>query len=314
MDQQNWTDIFMAVAIAAITLGIGFNLKFKDFRRVIVHPKAVLTGLSGQLIGLPLLAIGIVFFWPMEPIFKVGFILIAACPGGSMSNFVTYILKGRVPLSVSMTAFNSFLILLSIPLYMDFAYWLFETESQAVNLSFMRTFKEIMLTVILPVIVGIVLNESIPEKVTEPIKEKMRYFITAILLGMVLVVMVFDDNQQAGDIFDNLHLLLPLFIFNLATIFAGFLLASGMKLKIDARFTIAIEMGLQNSALAIFIASKILENEKLSMLAILYGSFSLFTTWIIAYLLKYYSPAGRDEYGKKQPGLLSSNKATTSSS
>jgi len=285
----------MAAAIAAITLGIGFNLKFKDFYRVIIKPKAALTGLFGQIILLPLLAVGVIIFWPIDNIYKVGFILIASCPGGSTSNFVTYFLKGRVPLSVTMTAFNSFIILLTIPVYLQLAYQLFNGDAPAVSLSFSRTFKEILLTVILPVFVGIGLNELTSDKFSKSVSSYLRYIITAILLAMVAVVLFFDEDQQDMHLFQNLHLLIPLVIFNIVTIFTGYLIASIMKLNNEGRFTIAIEMGLQNSALALFIANKIVEDEDLALIGVLYASFSLFTTWGVAYLLKHYSPAARRE-------------------
>ncbi len=110
------TESLMSWAIALIMLGIGLNLKVSNFKRVFLYPKAILTGLFCQLVILPIIAFGLIYFWPVEPIYKVGFIIIASAPGGTASNLVIHLLKGRVALSVSMTSFNSLAVVFSIPL------------------------------------------------------------------------------------------------------------------------------------------------------------------------------------------------------
>ena len=287
MENGTWVDTFMAIAIMAISFGIGINLKFKDFRRVILRPKAVITGLAFQMILLPAVAFLLIAFWNINPIYKVGFILIAACPGGTLSNFITFILNGRVALSVSMTAFNSFLILFTIPLIMKLAFNTFLGEDQGeLSLSFWQTFKEIFTSVLLPVTSGIVVNEVTSEKFSESIRKPLRYLITGILVAVVVVVIWFDEEGQITHVADNLELFIPLFLLNISTIFIGYLGAKAMKLKHESSYTIAIEMGLQNSALAIFIANKVIDEPGMALMPILYGSFSLITTWGLAYLLK----------------------------
>ena len=97
------SDLLMPSAIALIMLGIGINLTFRDFLRVFVKPRAIITGLICQLILLPLIAFLLVWWWPIEPIFKVGIIIIASALGGTTSNLVTHLLNGRFALSVSLT-------------------------------------------------------------------------------------------------------------------------------------------------------------------------------------------------------------------
>src|SRR5690554_1430763 len=119
---QTFLDFLLPISIAVIMFGIGLGLTVSDFKRVLVSPKAVLFGLFGQLILMPLIGFGIAFAFDLDPIYQLGIVLIAACPGGTSSNIVTYMLNGRVALSVSMTAFNSFLIVLTIPLVLDIAF------------------------------------------------------------------------------------------------------------------------------------------------------------------------------------------------
>lgn len=101
---QDIADTVMPLSIALIMFGIGLELCFKDFKRVISHPRDILTGLAAQLLLLPVVAFLIALIWPLNSIHKIGIMLLAACPGGTASNLVTKILKGRVALSVSLTA------------------------------------------------------------------------------------------------------------------------------------------------------------------------------------------------------------------
>lgn len=278
----------MPAAIAMIMFGIGLELKFKDFKRVFFKPRAVLIGLACQLIVLPGMALALIYFWPIKPIYKIGIMLIAACPGGTASNLVTKILKGRIALSISLTAFNSFLILFSIPLIIGLSYQVFDQDSQRLNLGFWETMKQVLLTVVLPVLAGIGTGRILKEKQTEKIHQPLNFILPAILVIAVVTVLVSDNSKQNIDYLEYLHLLIPLFILNIITIMAGFFIAKWGKLQHESAYTIAIEMGLQNSVLALFIGNQLLKSQDISIIAILYGSFSLVSTFILTYLIKRY--------------------------
>ena len=278
----------MPAAIAMIMFGIGLELKFKDFKRVFFKPRAVLIGLACQLIVLPGMALALIYFWPIKPIYKIGIMLIAACPGGTASNLVTRILKGRIALSISLTAFNSFLILFSIPLIIGLSYQVFDQDSQRLDLGFWETMKQVLLTVVLPVLAGIGTGRILKEKQTEKIHQPLNFILPAILVIAVVTVLVSDNSKQNIDYLEYLHLLIPLFILNIITIMAGFFIAKWGKLQHESAYTIAIEMGLQNSVLALFIGNQLLKSQDISIIAILYGSFSLVSTFILTYLIKRY--------------------------
>src|SRR6056297_280686 len=108
---MNTTDsVLLPIALSIIMFGIGLNLRFSNFKSVFVAPKAVLFGLFGQMVLLPAVGLAIAWIYPMAAAYKLGLVLIAACPGGTASNLVSFMLKGRVELSVALTAFNSLLI------------------------------------------------------------------------------------------------------------------------------------------------------------------------------------------------------------
>ncbi|MFD1094830.1 bile acid:sodium symporter family protein [Salegentibacter chungangensis] len=285
---QELADLVMPLSIGIIMFGIGLELRFKDFRRVFFYPKSVIIGLASQIILLPLTALVLVYFWPIDPVYKVGIMLIAACPGGTASNLVAKVLKGRVPLSITLTAFNSFLILFTIPFVVTLSFDLFAQESQQVDLGFWETMKEILLTVVFPVLGGIAVSEMVSDKTRESFHKPLNYILPGIMLLAFIIVVFFDNSNQDIRYLENAHLLIPLIILNILTMLIGFFTAQKLKLKHKTAYTIAIEMGLQNSVLALYISNELLSNDKLSLIAILYSSFSLLSTFGIALFLKQY--------------------------
>lgn len=285
---ENLSGIAMPIIIGAISFSIGFSLHFKNFKRIATHPAPIFTGLVSQIILLPALGFAIAFLWPMEPIFKTGLILIAACPGGTMSNFITFLLKGRVALSVSLTAFNSVIILFSIPFILQLASMAFMGESSSIQLNFSNTVGEILFKVILPTLAGLCINELLPNHISEKIKGSLKYIIWFFLAASVVVVIFGKEGIGPADLLENLPLIFPLLILNILSIFMGYYASglSALKLNPESRFTIAIEVGLQNSVLAIFIASELLQKPEMALMPALYGGFSLFTTWGLAWYFK----------------------------
>lgn len=279
-------DNLLPFAIAIIMLGIGLNLKFSDFTRVFIAPKAILTGLFGQMILLPAMGFLVAYIMPIDPIYKIGLVLIASCPGGTSSNIVTFMLRGRVALSVAITAFNSFLIVLTIPTVLSLAFLAFENEDISVELSFLQTLKEISFTVLLPVLLGMFLNERLRQDLKK-LKRMLRYLLPAILF-VVFAFVLFKEGAGEGslDIQEYGFLLLPLIVLNVGVMFIGYYLSKMIGINHKGMFTIAIEMGLQNSALAIFVANNILKIEGLAVMAVIYGGFSFFSTLGIAYFMK----------------------------
>src|SRR6056297_207608 len=283
------TDWLMPLAIGIIMYGIGVTLKFKNFKNVFLYPKSMLLGLGSQVILLPIIAFLLAAVLPIDPLYKVGIVLIASAPGGTASNLVTAMLRGRVALSVSMTSFNSFIILFSIPFYVSTALYLFMGKTSQISLSVDQTLVEILQTVVIPVVLGVMTNEYGPERITKWIKKPLRILLPALLLGVFAYALFFDDVNQSFEFLSHIELLIPLVFFNFLTMYTGYKVAQFANLKTRDRFTIAIELGLQNSALAIFIATQILESPEIALIAILYSSFSFFSTWGAGWLMKHFS-------------------------
>lgn len=281
-------DNLVAIVIALIMFGIGLGLSFIDFKRVFLKPKAIFIGLACQFLLLPLVAFLMAWSLPLDPLHKVGLVLIASAPGGTASNLVTHMLKGRVALSVSLTSFNSLGILISIPLYLNLALALFLGTETEISIGFIDTFKEILFTVVLPVIAGVLAHEYAPEKIIESLEQPLRYILPLLLLSVFAIALFTGDSNNAQASFlENLELYPPLIFFNLLTMYLGFWIAKKSGIKHSGAFTIAVEMGLQNAALAIFIGTAVLQNPAISLVAVIYSSFTFFSTWYFAWILKH---------------------------
>lgn len=285
---QSVGDYLIPGGIALIMFGIGLGLRFSDFSRVFLRPKAILFGLLGQFLLLPAIAFIMAWALPIDPLHKVGLVLIASAPGGTASNLVTHMLRGRVALSVSLTSFNSFGILLSIPLYLNLALaWFMHTETE-ISIGFWDTFKEILSTVVLPVIAGVLLREYGPKEAIQKLQQPLRIILPAILFLIFSYAIFIEDGGSQTEAFKEHYLLyIPLIAFNLGTMLLGYFLSRWGGIRHVGAYTIAVELGLQNAALAIFIASQVLERPEISMVAVMYSSFSFFSTWFFAWLLKH---------------------------
>jgi BASS family bile acid:Na+ symporter len=245
-------------------LGIGFNIHANAFKSVFLRPKGIITGLSSQMLLLPGIAFTIAYFAPIDPVYKVGLVLVSACPGGTASNLVTHLLKGRIALSISLTAFNSFLIIFTIPLLVSLALEVFMGENAEISLSVVDTFIEVLFTVLIPTFIGSIINHYYPN-FTQKMKQPLRIILPSLLLLVFAIAATGSSDQVSttDKIMDHLNLLLPSFLLNLIGILSG-----------------------QNSALAIFIATQILESQEMALMAVIYSSFTFFTTLGIAYMLK----------------------------
>ncbi len=276
----------LPIAIGIIMFGIGLNLSFNDFKKVFIAPKAVITGLIGQLLLLPAMGFIIASIFPIDPIFKLGIVLLAICPGGTSSNIVTYMLRGRVALSVSITAFNSFLIVLTIPFYLHWGIAFFINDISVTTISFGQTVIEVMYTVIAPVVLGMLVNHNRSTTQLAGLKKSLRYILPGILFLVFTLVLFLEGKDGELNMSDYLYLILPALLLNIGAMYLGWLISKTVGINRRGRYTIAIEMGLQNSALAIFLANNIINIDGLAVIAVLYGGFSFFSTWLVAYGMK----------------------------
>ena len=166
-------DILLSSVLALIMFGIGASIDFSSFKDTFSKPKALLTGLSLQMLYLPALFFTALVVIPLSPELKVGVFIIALCPGGTTSNFISYLIGADVALSISMTSINSLLILISIPTLTDLSLNYFLGKHVMVELSFWDTASQVFITLIIPAMIGVYLRhryKELAERVQKPLK------------------------------------------------------------------------------------------------------------------------------------------------
>ncbi|MEX0986928.1 MAG: bile acid:sodium symporter family protein [Bacteroidales bacterium] len=276
---------FLPVTLAIITLGMGLSITHKDFKNVFFRPRAVLIGICCQILLLPLIAFSIALLTDLDPYLKVGVIIIAACPGGATSNLVTYLLNGNVALSISMTALNSIITLVSIPVNVSIALMVFLHTDAEVRLDVWDTILKVFLLTIVPAYIGITIRHR-KSRLAQRLNRPLKILLPLILLLVYIGVLFIDEGDKSATRIDFWNLMPVTLLLNALSMFIGWQIAWLTRLKKRDRFTIAIEVGLQNSALAIFVASTLLGNRTMALVAVVYGSFTFFSTALFGWGIK----------------------------
>ncbi len=254
--------------LTLLMFDLGLTLRFEDFGRVFKQPWPMAVALTGQLVLLPLIALGLAWAFHLPPVFFIGLVLIACCPGGSSSNVFSKLAGGDVALSVTLTAISSVITLFTIPLIMSWATQLVG-ESVGIRLPIGNLIKQNLLLMLLPVLVGILIHYAWPNaaRQTDKVLSKL-----AFPLLLVLITVFYIQHHQT--ILDNVGVLgLCVTLLILVAIGCSSLLSRLVKTGREQRKTVVIEVGMQNAAQAIAIASSpfVFANEQMAIPAILYS-------------------------------------------
>jgi BASS family bile acid:Na+ symporter len=295
--QALFSDIFLPVTLAIITLGMGLSLTERDFRNIFVHPRAVITGLCSQMILLPLIAFAIASLFNMSPLLKVGLMIIAACPGGATSNLITYLLRGNVALSISMTALNSLITLITIPLIVTLSLEFFLQEDTEIHLRVGQTVLNVFLITIVPAFMGTRIRKWRPQ-FADGLERPLRFILPALLFMIYAGVIFLEGEGESATKSDFIGIFPFALLLNMVAMTSGFMVARSLRLRVINQFTITIEVGLQNSALAIFVAATLLKSHNMALVPVVYGSFTFFSTlffgWLVKKIAWQSSPSGTD--------------------
>ena len=262
---DNTSATILAVSLIIIMLGMGLSLTVADFKRVLKFPKAVAVGLLNQIVLLPL--IGFVLVLSVDPEIAMGVMLIAACPGGPTSNLLTNLAKGDVALSVTLTAINSLITIVTIPLIVAFSMNHFFAEEAAVSSPAGEIIKTLIVVIAFPLALGMLINKLAP-KLAAKADKPVRIF-SATLLAIIILALVAKFGMSLFDYFASaLVITLALNILTMAT---GYFSAKVGQLDFRQRLTIAIESGNQNGTLAITIAVAVLQKPEFTIPAVVYS-------------------------------------------
>ncbi|MBD2443276.1 bile acid:sodium symporter family protein [Dolichospermum sp. FACHB-1091] len=265
------TTVLLPVALAIIMLGMGLSLLPEDFLRVTKYPKAVAIGLISQLIFLPIIGFIIAKIIPMEPAIAMGLMIIALCPGGVSSNIITFLAKGDVALSVTLTAFSSLITVFTIPILGNLAYQHFigKTETAAIGLPIGATILQIFLMTLLPISLGMIFRQILPD-IALRLEKVTNRLAVAFLALIILLVIIREWNNLPSFL---VQVGLSVVLLNTISMLVGFYLSKLLKLNSRQQICIAIEVGIQNGTLAIAITAGLLNNPDMAIPGAIYSLF-----------------------------------------
>jgi bile acid:Na+ symporter, BASS family len=261
-----------------IMLNVGMSLELTSFSETLTRPKSFFTGLMLQLVFLPLFVLGLMMLTDLPAAIKVGFVILAACPGGMTSNFITYLINASTALSITMTVTNSVLALVTIPFWVNLALSLLMGTEADLRLSFTDTMQQIFIVTIIPVTLGILLHQW-RRAWAEAIERRLKW-VTVVLLAVLFIIKFFAGEEYGGSgiRWAEVWMILPFsLVVNAAGMWSGFFFGKHLRLSVEDRATIGIEVGIQNTSLAFLIASVFLHNEDMLKPALVYAMFSFFT-------------------------------------
>jgi BASS family bile acid:Na+ symporter len=282
-----FTEIFLPITLAIITLGIGLSITVQDIRNIFIQPRNITVGLFSQLVLLPVIAFAISVVTGLPAELAVGLVLISICPGGATSNLVNFMIRGNVALSLSITVLNGLITVFTIPLIAMLAMEVFMHQDARIHLSFIDSVGQIFMLTVLPATIGMLIRRYRTE-FAEKLENPLRYILPILLFLVFGGVLFLEGGDKKIDLAMFFHILPYTLALNVLAYISGFYVPRWFGLSKRNQFTIAIEVGLQNSTLAIFVATRLLDNYTIALVAVVYGSFSFFTTWAFGYLSSKY--------------------------
>lgn len=270
------------IAIGIIMFGVALGITSEDFKRLFKNPKIVFVGVLSQFILLPAATFLAILIIKPHPSFALGMMMIAACPGGNVSNFFSKMAGGNAALSVSLTAFATLICIFMTPFNLHFWGSLYEPTNailQTVELNPYDLFKLVLLILGIPLVCGMLVKHYHSE-----MAKKMEKVLKPLSM-LVFVALIFVAFSQNLDIFMNyIHLVLFLVIFhNIFAFIIGYYTAKGFGLNKKDRKTIAMETGIQNGGLGLLLIFGFFEGlGGMALLAAFWGIWDVFSGMALA--------------------------------
>jgi BASS family bile acid:Na+ symporter len=276
------TDVILPLALAFIMFTLGLGLSVSDFSNVFRTPKNFLIGIISQLIFLPIVGLTLVIIWPLPIEIAIGVMLIAAAPGGVTSNILTFFAKGDVALSVSLTAVMSLLSAVSVPIVLAISIGLIGDSSLPDSISLTGIALSMFLIVTLPVLLGMGVR-SFLNSLTLKIEKSAR-FISTLLFVLVLVGAILAERENVVSYFAQTGLVV--LTLNILMMLIAFYWSGFFGMGIAQKKAIAIECGLQNGTLAIFVGTSLFGGGLYIIPAATYSLVMYLTSLLFIYFIK----------------------------
>lgn len=266
------TAVFLPVAVGVIMLGLGLSLTPDDFRRVFKYPKAVFIGLFCQTLLLPAICYGLAVGFGLPPELAVGLMLLAASPGGASANLFSHLARGDVALNITLTAINSVLSLITLPLIIGLSLAAFMATDKSIAIQTGKVL-QVVGFVIVPAAIGMLVRDrkpAIAERLDRPVR-----ITSAVLLAVIVLAALIQQRHVVVDAIASCGL--AVLTFNLLSMAVGYYLPRLIGLDRRQAIACGMEIGIHNATLAIAIADKVLGNQVMAIPPALYGILMFFT-------------------------------------
>ncbi len=259
------TDLLLPLSIGIIMFGLGLSLTMEDFKRVARYPFAVGFGLFLQVVLLPFAAALIAILLKLPPDLALGLMLVAAAPGGATANIYSHLAKGDVALNITLTAVNSVLALVTLPIVINLSLEYFYGAGQYVPPPH-RKIVEVAAIILIPVLIGMFVrarSEAFAKRMEKPIK-----LFSIIVLAILILAAIYIER---GKLLDSIVAVgLACLLFNVISMLTGYLAPLALKLPERQAIAITMEIGIHNTALAIYVALNVLNNPAASLVPGIY--------------------------------------------
>jgi len=272
------TDVILPLSLAFIMFSLGLGLSVNDFTRVFFKPRDFLIGLFFQIIVLPIVAIILVLFWPLSPELAIGVMILAAAPGGVTSNVLTSYAKGNIALSISLTAINSILCVITVPIILITSLSILGYGSLNEEQSLFSVALQMFLIVTIPVILGVLLSSLLSSF------EKLAKNISIVLFVLVLFGAIISQRENVVSYFAQAGLIM--LILNIIMMIIVYLLSKPFKVSKETFRCWLMEVGLQNGTLAIVVANTFFASTVYLIPAAIYSLIMYATALPLIYFLR----------------------------
>jgi BASS family bile acid:Na+ symporter len=258
----------LPLALAVIMFGLGLALTAADFRRVATEPRAVAAALAAQLLLLPALCFGLVLALGLDPVLAVGMMLLAASPGGTTANLFSHLFRGDIALNITLTAVNSVIAVVTLPVVVNLAIGWFRPDvgAGAVGLQFDKT-AQVFAVVLVPVVLGMLVRRWRP-RFADAAERPVR-LLSAVVLVAVIIGAVLGERERIGAYLADIGIAATLFC--VASLTIGYLVPRLVRVDHARSVASAFEVGVHNSTLAIAVAVSVLGSSALAVPAAVYG-------------------------------------------
>ncbi len=274
--------ILLNFCLGFLMFGVALDIKIKDFEQLLQSPKPPIIGLISQLILLPILTLGLTFLLAVPPSIALGMVLIAACPGGNVSNFAVHLSKGNTALSVLMTSISTLMAIFTTPILFGLLSQYIPntaTLGQSISVDPIEMIQTILKLVVLPLTIGMSINHFYPI-LTKRIQAPVKILSMIIFFGIVFFGIKGNWENILNYVDDIFFIVL---IHNSLAFLLGFSWAKLMKMSVANTKAITIETGIQNSGLALIIALNFFSDlGGMALVAAWWGIWHLLSGFIVA--------------------------------